>query len=185
MKKLRFFLVLPLLSINTFIFLMGGCFSRGEGYCAYYHKGSLNAYDNGDTAIRAIKNDGVKAKAMILQLELEDTIFLCSRAPIQSMNTAYAFKRSLKADTYTLIDSVHITSSHDFDADHPAGTNLLDLFTSIELNAGNRSISGNSARYFLMHAPADTGTHIFTIHTFTDKPEHNTTISSAPVKLLL
>lgn len=185
MTKLRLLLVLPLLSLNTGLFLMGGCFSSGEGYCAFYNKGTLTAYDNGDTAVRTIGINGISAKAMILQLELEDTIFLCYRPFAYAGNAAYAFRRSLRADTYTQIDSVQITSNRDFDATHPAGANLIGLFTSIELNAGNRALPGNSARYFLMHSPADTGTHTFTLHTFTSNPAHNISISSAPVKLLL
>ncbi len=185
MKNLRYVLILPLLSVNTFLFLMGGCFSKGDSpYCTHYNRGKLTIWDNANTAPHVATESGVIAKALFMQLKLKDTLYLCARPLMSATSAAYA-RKALPDPERTIIDSVQITSSHDFDAAHPAGTNLMDLFNSPDMNAGIRTISRDSATYYLMHAPDDTGTHIFTIHAFSAKPSQNFTVSSAPVKLLL
>ncbi|MFV1984850.1 MAG: hypothetical protein ACC657_14990 [Thiohalomonadales bacterium] len=44
------------------------------------------------------------------------------------ISSAYACTRALPA-TYEIISAINITSNNDFDAMHPAGSNLNDLFT--------------------------------------------------------
>lgn len=166
--------------------LMGGCFSADESpYCAYFNSGYVVAWNNAGAHPRLANDSGVIAKALKLHLILNDTSFLCV-APNSyfSDGAAYAFKRAYR-EKFTYIDSIRITSNNYFDASHPAGTNLMDIFSNVDLNAGVRRISTDTTVLYLLQSPADTGTHIFTITTYTADTLRNITVSSLPIKLLL
>jgi hypothetical protein len=184
MKKARIFLFVQLFFINSTLMLLGGCFSRNDYlYCIYYNSGNAVAWNNAQSIPTLVNDSGVIAQSLMLQLLLQDTAYLCKSTSFRYTDgAAYAFKSETKI---TYIDSIHIVSNKNFDAAHPAGTNLLDLFSNSDLKAGIRRIRTNSVNYSLMYPPTDTGTHTFTITTFTADTLKNIVITSSPIKLLL
>lgn len=181
MKKLPLLLLVLLLSVNTIFFLLNGCCpDRGE-HCGFYYQASIVAWNNADST-PSIATMPVPAKALYLDVQLVDTSYLCS-TPMLPVNTAYAFKCSPFVK-YEQIDSFSLTSNHDFDATHPAGTDLADVFKYDTGKDYSTRIS-IPRKLYLMHSPTDTGTHVFTIHLFAADPTKNLSASTLPVKLLL
>lgn len=186
MKKTHIFLLVPLFFINSAFMLMGGCFSVSESpYCEYYNSGYVIAWNNAGANPRLANDSGVIAKALKLNLIFNDTSYLCMVHHHYIYDGApYAFKKPYR-EKFTYIDSIRIVSDNYFDASHPAGTNLMDLFSNPDLNAGIRRINKDTTTLFLLRPPADTGTHIFTITTYTADTLKNITLTSLPIKLLL
>ncbi len=184
MKKARIFLLVQLFFINSTMMLLGGCFSRNDDvYCIHYNSGNILAWNNAQSMPTLVNDSGVVAQSLMLQLLLQDTAYLCqSTSHRYTDGAAYAFKSETKI---TYIDSIHIVSNKNFDAAHPAGTNLIRLFSNPDLKAGISRIRTNSVNYYLISSPADTGTHTFTITTFTADRLKNIVVTSLPIKLLL
>jgi len=189
MKKF-FFLVFLLLSVNTAFLLLNSCHSCGPSLCGYYTAPVLLPMDNADSVMRMPSGDGVLAKAFLLVLTLEDTTYKCVKAPAHlPVNAAYA--ECIKSSRLIPIDSIVLTSDRDFDAWHPAGANLKDLFhipDSVKTYSGYRKseyVHLGRNNLFLLHPPSDTGTHTFTIKLFAHDSTKNLTATAAPVKLLL
>jgi hypothetical protein len=184
MKKARIFLFVQLFFINSTLMLLGGCFSRNDDvYCFYYKSGNILAWNNAQSMPTLVNDSGVVAQSLMLQLLLQDTSYLCqSTGHRYTDGAAYAFKSETKI---TYIDSIHIVSNKSYDASHPAGSNLIDLFSNPDLKAGIRRIRTNSVNFYLMYPPTDTGTHTFIITTFTADTLKNIAVTSLPIKLLL
>jgi len=184
MKKARIFLFVQLFFINSTLMLLGGCFSRNDDvYCIYYNSGNIVAWNNALSMPTLVNDSGVIAQSLMLQLLLQDTAYLCKSTSFRYADgAAYAFKSETKI---TYIDSLHIVSNKNFDSTHPAGSNLIDLFSNPDLKAGIRRIRTNSVNFYLTYPPADTGTHTFTITTFSADTLKKIVITSLPIKLLL
>lgn len=173
MKK-PLLLTIPVLWLNAIIMLTS-CPSRRELSCTYPYTGTLTVWNNADSTPRLADGDGVRAKALYLKLVSVDTYYICSRpTPAWPINAAYAQNTTGKAPRVQ-VDSTTITSDHDFDAAHPAGTDLASLFARDK----------TYGYYYLQYAPSDTGTHTFAIHFYMSDATKNLTITALPVKLLL
>ena len=183
MKSKFFFILTPLLSVNTLFVLLDSCGNDKPCQCGYYTKAALTAMDNADSIPRQPDLKGVRAKAFLLALTLWDTAWTCkAEHPIFPANAALATYLGC-ATPATAIDYITITSSNDYDPSHPAGTDLKDVFSinstnTVELHPGNNN-------FYLRYLPADTGTHIFTVRLLTADSSKNLTAISLPVKLLL
>lgn len=187
MKKIKVLTLLPLFLVNAPLVLFSGCWTKGPPHCGYYNGGTIKAWNNAGSRPVPVDTDGVIAKALFLNLRLWDTLYMChAEQSVGLSNQAFALTKPINRDNLTIIDSVRILSNHDFDAAHPAGTNLLSLFNSPALNAGIQKIDidTDTATFYLMHSPDDTGTHIFTIQTITKDPTMNISVKSEPIKLL-
>jgi hypothetical protein len=127
---------------------------------------SLAPFDNADSIPRVLSPDGVLARAFMLEYTLSGTLTYCSGD-----------------DDPALMDSIQLTSDRNFDALHPAGTDLKSLFI---VNKKNNGGDDDLHTCYLVNAPSDTGTHVFTIKIFMHDSARSTFIASTkPVKLLL
>lgn len=181
MIRARIVLLITLFFIHSSSMIISGCSTRNtDPYCAYFYKGYITAWNSAGSKPHIVTDSGVAAMELMLQVMFQDTVYLCQYSVYRYTDgAAYARKSKI---SFVYIDSVHIVSNNEFDATHPAGTNLVDLFSNSDLNAG---IYTDSVVLFLKRPPADTGTHIFTITTFTADTLKNIKISSSPIKLLL
>lgn len=174
MKKPLLLLLLPFFIINSAFMLMGGCFSKGT-YCKEYNTPSITAWNNADSTPRLADANGVLAEAFYLEIDFNDTVYSCSFVPTNPFITkTYAFKRAYNYLREEKLDSYSIISNHDFDATHPAGASLRDVFSKPQYD-----------RYYLIQKPADTGTHTFSVMLFVKDPDKTLIASTSPVKLLL
>lgn len=183
MKRARILFLIALFFVHSSSMIMSGCSTaNADPYCAYFYKGYITAWNSAGSKPFLVTESGVAAMELMLQVMLQDTVYLCkSSGKRYTDGAAYARKSKI---SFVYIDSIHIVSNKDFDATHPAGANLVDVFSNSDLNAGVRRIYTDSVALFLTRPPADTGTHIFTITTFSADALKNITISSSPVKLL-
>ncbi len=168
-KTILLFALLPLINI---LFVRMSCGRKPN--CFKPMRITVTPIDNADSIEHAPYSKGVIAKAFILEYAFSIESYYCSRNSF-GFNNAYAQTSTSK--TFK-VDSIHLASDHDFDAQHPAGTDLKDLF----FKSTPYTWSG---RFSLLHAPSDTGTHVFTIKAYTTDSIGIFTASSIPVKLLL
>lgn len=184
MKKKFLALFMLFHSISLFLIVITGCVSTP--WCTYPVMATLEAFDNGDSIAHAPDITGIHAKALMLKYRTYDSGWYCmKRWQLLSTNTAYAFTRARKFKPMVKIDSIHLVSDNDFDLAHPKGTNLFNLFAIPEPTPIVSRYENNDLHHlYLMHAPSDTGTHVFTVRIFLSDGT-SITASSIPVKLLL
>ena len=185
MKK-TLLLLLVALSLNTIFLFFNAC-SPFRPMCTYYTSGSLVPMNNADSIPRVADAQGVLAKAFYLDLVIWDTSYNCMRYNARlPVNAAYA--EHINHTKHMRIDSIVLTSDHDFDAAHPAGSDLKNLFNKLDSTSakGIFPVVGINHLY-LLHTPSDTGTHIFTIRVYQSDSliRRNFIATSSPVKLLL
>jgi hypothetical protein len=151
--------------------------------CGYYYTGILTTWNNADSTAKAPDASGVLAKALLLKLTLDDSIYTCYAPCLMlPINTAYAF--SCRAiPKMEKIDSFSILSDHDFDTAHPAGKELKDLFKYYSTDKNGEFDQYHA--FYLSYNPTDTGTHTFTIKLYAANSSRNLSITALPVKLLL
>jgi hypothetical protein len=156
-----------------------------DGSCIYTNYLSAAMLDNGDSIPHEVINGTLYAKALELNIEVRDSAAksnLCYHQISNSFITpAAAILKKCNDNIYKdYLDSFSISSDHDFDAMHPANTDLKELFyTSSKITDGHAALY----TYYMRAAPADTGTHIFTIRmAFTNGKVLSVDLS--PVKLL-
>ena len=152
------------------------CYKRPN--CNLLVNVTLTAFDNADSLPHEPKTIGVLASAFCLEYATHDSMYFCgnrhSKFPV---NAAYAGTTNNKSVT---VDSISLFSDNDFDAAHPAGSELVGLFSQKKYANYNSNVS----RIYLEHLPSDTGTHIFTMKFYLS----DSTVmaaSTSPVKLLL
>ncbi|PZF71120.1 DUF5034 domain-containing protein [Taibaiella soli] len=170
------------------------CHSR---YCTYVSSLDVKIMDNGDSVPHDIVNNELYAKALTMQITVTDglstdSLWLCPHIAMRSpfITTATAiYKKNCDDATgpRDLLDTFRITSNHDFDAQHPAGTDLQDIFYSsspVKVYTGNPADHQQGLyTYYMRQAPSDTGTHVFTVTMhFTNGKVMSQ--STSPVKLL-
>lgn len=171
MKK-KFLLLLALPLVVNFLFVRMSCGRKPN--CFKPRSLSLTPIDNADSVEHAPNSNGVIAKAFILEYAFSIESYYCG-------NSSFCFNNAYAQTSYTKpfkIDSIHLTSNHHFDSRHPAGSNLNDLFSKPNYYT-------TSERFYLLHVPSDTGTHIFTIKAYTTDSIKIFIASTSPVKLLL
>lgn len=127
--------------------------------------------DNSGAETTRIKHGEVIAKALLFELQFLDHIETCSVNGSDASSFAapvFAFKRECWDDQYLdRIKDIKIFSTNDFDPAHPAGANLTALFKmpdTSDLNDFGRYSNSNWHDLYLMHEPANTGTHIFSFY---------------------
>ena len=187
MKNKFLFLLALFLSVNSFCIFLNSCSSsKSDISCGYYTRASLMAMDNRDSIPREPGYDGVHIKTFLLALTLWDTTVGCAIKGFRfSGNAAFATYQDPHGPVKTFV-SVTITSDNDYDATHPAGTDLKDLFNINMNNPGDRNFfHPGTNNYYLAYPPDKEGIHVFTINLVTAKNDHNLTATSSPVKLLL
>lgn len=154
--------------------------------------------DNTDSSPQTTVSDTVAAQAFGLRLQLNymDEAGICQINPIETVSFfpgCYALGNNSKTSYYYVpanpIDSLFVYSTEDFDASHPAGTNLAPLFsifksysyfTPIEYLGGERRIlfedtylqpKREELNMLLMNLPENSGSHQFTIRIYTRNGE--------------
>jgi hypothetical protein len=125
----------------------------------------------------------VPAKAFLLMLTLNDTTYTCA-IPHYEAGGMYTMADIVIPHKVAYIDSISITSDHDFDSTHPAGSKLNSLFNlSDTLKVGY--VHGGGNNFYLMQSPSDSGIHVFTVHLYSsDSTRRPLTAQALPVKLL-
>ena len=172
--------VLIAIYVLPLILLSCDCKERIQ-YCHTIDTISLTPFDNAGNEPVAVTNGQVIAKAFILQLNVNDNMAICRRE-IPFMNTAYATTKD-DCEDHQYKDQpviISITSNKDFDAAHKAGTELRALFKGPDASS---ITAGNKYDFFMLHEPADTGTHIFSLK-LTMQDQKVLEASSQPIKLL-
>lgn len=142
-KKIAIVLMMPL-----FIELMIACcncddypFNNYYENLAYYSHTEMLAYsiDNSGPFSQLPLNDSVNANAFGIRIILdrqevipEEDPHAALYKPISLMQSAYAFSCYCPNEVYfepaDRIDSIHITTINEFDAFHPAGSQVSDYF---------------------------------------------------------
>jgi hypothetical protein len=145
--------------------------------CSLIKKINIIAVDNGGLDERPIINNTVYAKALILRVNIEESVSVCkNRTNWLPINTATAMCKKEYIEQRFQLKSTKIISDKVFDAAHPSGSDLKGLFT----------IKGDS--YYLMHSPDDTSSsYVFTLEkVYRNRGALNDTVFSAsttPLKL--
>lgn len=183
MMRRTYLLLLFLAIVNVTLLLLHGCVGKSNKQCHYFNRATLTPINNADSIPRTADTSGVLAKAFYLQLTLWDSTTYCMRSSTGLINTAWA--EHFEQVFYPHIDCVAIVSNKSFDGTHPAGSNLAAYFGIIDTPYQRYLYVGND-HYYLLHLPADTGTHTFTISVYNfATPALNITATAQPVKLLL
>lgn len=167
--------IILLLLIADFLFVQMTC---GRRHCSNPETAQLTPYDNADSTPHAPGAAGVKATAFMLELNINFSDYICKRRTSLFVSQAYAGPAY-----YTPIDHVELTSDRNFDATHPAGSDLQDLFNHPNVSALN--FYTPKTNFYLLHPPSDSGTHIFTIKIYTIDSGRTIITTAAPVKLTL
>ena len=182
MKKKAAALIVLLLTGWLGAALLQSCYKPAQPQCRYYGHLHPAIIDNADSLPHDVVNNAVIAKAMILSVQVDDSFGYYCRRPFSLIPCANACKPdNSAAPLEETVGDVTISSNHNFDAQHAAGSSLNDLFYYAGTGFPQPE---NTYRYYLRSAPADTGTHIFTVQ-FTLTNGRLITASSLPVKLLL
>jgi hypothetical protein len=175
MKKKLLILLTSYLVVNL-MFVRMSCYKRPN--CHFPITVTLQAFDNADSLPSGPQSSGVLARAFYLEYYVNDSYYYCkNRLGIFPVNAVYAGTTDNKIVT---VDSVSLFSDHDFDAAHPAGSELVALFSKKKY----ANYNANAYRIYLEHLPSDTGTHTFTMKFYLS----DSTVmaaSASPVKLLL
>ena len=143
-----------------------GCKEIPE-YCVKVGSLTLTPYDNGGLEAKSIENGEVYGKALKLELLLTGTAEVCYQPkPLSFFSHAYAFTKS-KCEFFFRPDSItdyDIYSSNTYNAGHPAGSSLKDLFKSDDVEY-LKTFEGDDKKaiFYSLEAPEDTGTHIITV----------------------
>jgi hypothetical protein len=99
------------------------------------------------------------------------------------MTDGSAWAEHFSTTKFMRLDSLHLTSDHDFDAAHPAGSDLRDLFDMSDTARINYLHAGSN-NFYLRHSPAAAGTHVFTVQLFAADSSRNLTATTLPVTIL-
>lgn len=117
-------------------------------------------------------NDYVSGKTLAIKVQMQSEATTCFARPSVNpfISSANACTPPPPLVSYKgAIKEIIITSNADYDATHPAGTNLNEYFKS---SAGDNdvnsyrfesNVSQPSVEYYMDKSPANTGKHIFTI----------------------
>lgn len=146
--------------------LSGCCGCRNQdSYCVNINGTTFLALNNSDSTSRISKDETVPGLALVLELTISNDIKMCYSKPNNYFGkTAYAL--TCPGDKYTHSDSithVSITADRDFDAAHPEGAELNDLFyRDTELAQTNHNEQSNTFLYYAQKAPEQNGTYVFT-----------------------
>lgn len=163
------------------IFLYGcRCSSDNRASCRIVYSVNIETIDNGGLDEKPVLNNTVFAKALLFRLNTIDGVEFCklNKPAIWPRNNAFAMMCKKQEEQRFLVEkSLRIYANNDFDALHPAGSDLKNLFV----------IKGNA--FFLNNVPSDTSkTYIFTFEkTYFNEVLRSDTIfnaSSQPLKLL-
>lgn len=104
------------------------------------------------------------------------------------ISTAYAYKPDMDAYNMDTITSITISSDRDFDAAHPAGASLNDLFTIPDLSVINTSNAYYQNAFgfnlYLNHAPASEQYHRFTVNATTQSSSKVYSYPYGAIKLI-
>lgn len=185
------------------IALTGGglysCLKKGEAkeipvvLCSF----DISLLDNTFSSPQLATGDTVPAKAFGMRLSMNyvDEMNFCKTNPLETFSlfpSCYAVgpvKTSYVYIPVNKIDSVYIFSNNDFDANHPAGSNLVDYFSvfkpysfyevSNHLEGWRRIEFQDEYLYpkrekidvLMMKTPENAGIHQFTIRFITDQGE--------------
>ncbi len=175
---------MPLLSVNTLFVFLNSCPTKQRTICRYYTNATFTPWDNADSMPQPVGSTGVRAKAFYLELMLEDTSYICRKLRhLLPSNASYAFTPPTYNKT-TPIDSFTIKSDADFDAQHPAGSDLKALFSQND-TANIEKRYKKKIKFYLLRLPASSGTHTFTVKLFARDTTQNVIAATQPIKLLL
>ncbi len=163
----------------------------GPARCLHFETASIRAYNKTDDS-ELQGSEAILATNLQLNLNLSGTISVCYKPEERSQryslfSTAYAsqFPPCPPISKGDSVISYSIYSDKDYDASHPAGSNLNDIITTedipMHLLYGGQTVY--TCRFFVNSVPADTGTHTFTI-TATQLDGDIVTASSSGIKLL-
>ena len=172
--------VLMLLHLSSIFLYSCKCSSDYRASCRIVYSINIETFDNGGLDEKPIVNNSVYAKALLIRLNTVDGVEFCkiNRPAIWPSNKAYAMMCKQRDEQRFLVEkSLRIYANNDFDALHPAGSDLKNLFV----------IKGSA--FYLNNAPTDTSkTYIFTFEkTYFNEILRTDSLfsaSSQPLKLL-
>jgi hypothetical protein len=154
------------------------CKTDKRNYCTDLQSISISMQDNGGLDPQPVLNHRVYAKALILSVSAHEVQYECRRNTSTLFSAAYAmcWENNKNNKNRYAITQTHIFLNRDYDKDHPAGTDIKDLFIQ----------KGDD--YYLMAAPDDTtGTYTFNVQVAYEqflKPKNDTLLAmTAPLKL--
>jgi hypothetical protein len=176
MKRKLSLLLLSILVLHSSFILLNGCGHRCDQQCYYHTSAQLVVMDNSDSLPKQVSSGRVLAAALMFTINVQDTLGVCGKRNFSLINTASAECSGHRiANSF---DTFYLTSDHAFNASHPAGAVLNDLF--IQSGSLIRGVS-----LYLRVKPDDTGTHIFTVKLVPKDTSKAIIAHSLPVKLLL
>lgn len=147
--------------------VLTGCCEQIVNVCLTSDQIQVVAYDNGDSLAVEAGEDFVFGKALMLRMSFTGPRQYCNNPrPASFINSAYA---TSCGETYIYkhldtIASITVSADKDYDAQHPAGTALNDLFYIPELNIFN--LRQERPYYFDLYAlqsPAQRDSFVYTI----------------------
>lgn len=152
-----FFLFLP-----GIFSLMVSCGNKCYDQCYTVTNIELKAVDNGDSIPKPPVNSTIKAKALLLQLWVKDTVTdgMCTHKSAFT-NDAFATYFRNCSTTGPYIQKLTITADKNFDSTHPAGTDLYNLFFE------EKKVPYYTAgiyNFYLLNAPDKNDSFVFTIN---------------------
>lgn len=160
--------ILVLISLlGVFLQMLNGCSGCCSDYpnCISINNIKLEALDYADSIVNYPENNTVRAKDLILRFTINKNVKTCRRSQpaLSLMNSAYAFSCGEDNQYIDSITYFVIYSNIAYDDNHPAGSDLKDLFLVPEPEELNVTDEVRFKDMYALEAPKDTGTHIFTI----------------------
>lgn len=181
MKKTSIVLsILMLLHLSSIFLSACRCSTDNRANCRMVYSINIETIDNGGLDEKPVANNTVYAKALLFRLNTVDGVEFCKTNNTEFWPTNKAFAMMCKQrdeQRFLSEKALRIYADKDFDALHPAGSDLKNLFV----------IKGSA--FYLNSAPADTSkTYIFTFEkTYFNEVLRSDTLfnaSSQPLKLL-
>lgn len=165
LKKLTY-IYLTWLLVILFVQLTGcsGC-CPDDSDCVNVNKSLLTVYDNSGREWMPAGEDPVPGEAVVLELELQNDIYTCSRKSKAVFITSAYATSCRKSNIYNEhITYLSISADKRYGASHPATTELNDLFTIPSMNELNEDPgSKEKFRMFALKAPEESGLYTFTV----------------------
>jgi hypothetical protein len=124
------------------VFLLMACFTfyqscKPARSCMIIAKTSASFLDKNIQQV-IIDSSEVNANDLEIIYTIESKNFNCKKnKPFSFFNTAYATSIPIDYYLFDTIKSINIISNHDYDAQHPSGTSLNDIFNMPTIDSMN------------------------------------------------
>ena len=146
--------------------VLTGCCEELVNVCLTSDEVDVVAYNNADSLAVEAGDDFVFGKALMLRVRIGGYTMYCSKPRSASfINTAYA---TSCGETYVYkhmdtVASVTVYADKDYDAQHPAGTSLNDLFYMPVLESFNARQDQQYYDLYALRSPAQRDSFVYTV----------------------